>query len=163
MKSCVILSPVFLALATAGVLCLVGCDAGKPRSSAPIVEDKPVVPPPEPAKPIQEPERELVNVGENPSGKADFAKDGDKHIMAPILVPLGAYFTVQERLKFMQVDHAMNLYKAAHDNKPPASHEEFEKEILQANGITLPSLKKQGDRYQFDPESGELKISTVKQ
>ena len=162
MKNYAILTPVFLALAAVGVFCFVGCDAGKPRSSARIVEDKPVVPP-EPVKPAKEPERVLVDIGENVSGRADFAKDGENHIMSPILVPLGAYFTVQERLKFMQVDHAMNLYKAEHDNKPPASHEDFMRDIIDYNKIALPPLRKQGDQYQYDPESGELKISTVKQ
>ena len=162
MKCCKLLSPVFLALTFIGFSCTVGCDAGKPRLSAP-VENPPLVVAEEPLKPTPESERELVAIGENASGRADFAKDGDKHIMAPILVPLGQYFTIRDRLPNLQMQHAINLYKAENDNKMPATHDEFMKKIIEANNIGLPPLRNPNDKYQYDPASGELKISTVKQ
>ena len=144
---------------------MIGCDAGKPRSSAPIAEPSAVEPAePDAAKePAPEPERVLVDIGKNVTGKADFAKDGDKHIMAPILVPLGEYFTMRERVVFnIQVPEAVKLYKAEHDNKGPATHEDYMRDIIEANKIKLPALKNPTDEYQYDPESGELKISTIK-
>ena len=144
---------------------IIGCDAGKPRSSAPIAEPPAVEPAaPEAAKePAPEPERALVDIGENVTGKADFAKDGDKHIMAPILVPLGVYFTMRERSVFtIQLPQAMTLYKAANDNKAPATHEDYMRDIIDANNIKLPALRNPEDKYQYAPESGELKISTIK-
>ncbi len=152
----------FLLVLLAGTL--LGCDAGKPRSNAPVTENPPPVAaePVKPTEPPKEPERTLVDIGENVSGKADFAKDGDKSIMAPILVPLGQYFTVRDRIVMMTLQKAMNDYKALHDNKPPATHDEFMKEIIEASNIKLPPLRNADDQYQYDPESGELKISTVK-
>ena len=159
MKRCKTLSSVFLVLL---VFCSAGCDAGKPRNSRPVTQDPPVVAE-EPAAPVAEPERELVDIGRNVTGKADFAEGGDRHIMAPILVPLGEYFNFRERSVFnIQIPQAMNLYKAEHNNKPPASHEEFMEKIIRANGINLPSLRNAEDEYQYDPESGELKILTRK-
>ena len=141
---------------------MIGCDAGKPRSSAPVAEP-PAVEPAAAPEPVPEPERNLVDIGENVTGKADFAKDGDKHIMAPILVPLGVYFTMRERSVFtIQIPQAMNLYKAANDNKAPATHEDYMRDIIEANQIKLPALRNPEDKYQYDPESGELKISTIK-
>ena len=168
MKNCEMISRVSCALIFLAMFCMagwVGCDAGKPRNAAPIVEQPPVpaqdsAPA---AEPSQEQQRDLVEIGRNVSGKADFAEGGDRHIMAPILVPLGQYFSVRERTVFeMQIPHAMNLYKAANNNKPPASHDEFMREIIAANSINLPSLRNPDDQYQYDPESGELKISTVR-
>ncbi|MCL2306044.1 MAG: hypothetical protein FWC43_11940 [Planctomycetaceae bacterium] len=165
MKSCVILSSASLLLIF--LLCTVGCDAGKPRNTAPrnapVADDPSLVIADEPAEPVAEPQRELVAIGENVTGKADFAKDGDKHIMAPILVPLGEYFKISEHIVFrMQIPEAMKLYRAEHDNKPPATHDEFMKDIINANQIELPKLRNPDDKYQYDPESGELMISTIK-
>ena len=162
MKSYEIFSSVSLALILL-VMCLVGCDAGKPRNSAPVEKAPPVVADEPVPQPQKEPERELVAIGENVTGKADFAEGGDRHIMAPILVPLGQYFTIRERTVFnIQIPHAMNLYMAEHDNKPPATHEEFMEKIIDANKINLPALRNSEDKYQYDPASGELKILTIK-
>ena len=159
MKSYEILSSV--SLASIFLFCVIGCDAGKPRNSTPIA-DHPQAGIEETAKPAIEQERELVAIGENVSGKADFAEGGDRHIMAPILVPLGQYFTVQDRIANLRRQDAMNKYKAMNDNKPPATHEEYMKEIIEANNITLSPLRNPNDKYQYDPASGELMISTVR-
>lgn len=162
MKRYVILS--FVSLATIVVFSLAGCDAGKPRNSAPAAKNPPVIAEePVNPQPQKEPERELVAIGENVTGKADFAEGGDRHIMAPILVPLGQYFSVKERTVFeMQIPKAVSLYRAANDNKLPATHEDYMRDIVQANSIILPKLRNPTDEYQYDPESGELMISTVK-
>lgn len=156
-----------------GMIVFVGCDAGKPRNTTPITpetttETLPAASGETPQKgnapntPTPEPERVLVKAEPNASGKADFAKEGDKHILAPILVPLGQYFTIQDRLKFAQIDHAMNLFKAGNDNKGPATHEEFMDKIINENKIQLPPLRNPSDQYQYDPETQELMISTIK-
>ena len=162
MKSSEILSSAFLTSTFIGVLCLAGCDAGKPQKTGPVADPPPVVVDEKPAPSAKEPERVLVDIGDNVSGRADFAKDGEKSIMSPITVPLGAYFTVKDRLPMLQLQQAMNLYKASNDNKLPATHEDFMRDIIEYNKINLPPLRKPDDKYQYDPESGELKISTVK-
>ena len=164
MKNCDIFSFVSFASFFFVMPCMVGCDAGKPRNSAPIANLQPADEDlAQTAQANKEQERELVAIGRNVSGKADFAEGGDRDIMAPILVPLGQYFSVRERTVFeMQIPSAMNIYKAMNNNKPPASHDEFMKEIIGANKITLPSLRNSTDQYQYDPESGELKILTIK-
>lgn len=153
---------IFTTFLLCGVWAGFGCDAGKPKETY-----VPPEPPPEVApvaqEPEAEPERVLTDLKPNASGKADFAKDGDKNvIMAPILVPLGQYVNVRERLVIEQVKHAMNLYKASNDNKGPATHEEFMDKIITANKIKLPQLRKPDDQYQYDPKTEELMISTRK-
>jgi len=158
MKRCITLSSVFLVLL---MFCLAGCDAGKPRNSRPVTQDPPVVAE-EPAAPVAEPERELVDIGRDPSGRAAFAEGQGETLMSPILVPLGQYFSVQDRIADMRRQDAMNKYKAMNDNKPPATHEEYMREIIEANNIKLSPLKNSDDKYQYDPASGELKILTRK-
>ena len=60
--------------------------------------------------------------------------------------PLRIRWTIEQQLIFRdQIPHALNLYKAEHD-RLPRSHEEFMKDIIQANSIGLPELPK-GDKY----------------
>ena len=132
----------------------IGCDAGKPKTvkEIPQVEIPDVV--------VEKPEiiMEMVKAEANVTGKADFAKDGEKDIMSPITVPVGEYFKTKERVVFdMQVPHTMNIYKATHDNKGPQSHEEFMKEIIEAGQIQLPKLP-EGQKYIFDPETQTLNV-----
>ena len=162
MKSHKILSSVFLASTLIGALCITGCDAGKPKNTAPVADPPPVVVEEKPAPPAQEPERVLVNIGDNVTGKV-VSHGGGEQAMDIVLVPIATYFTIKERTVFnIQIPQAINLYKASNDNKMPATHEDYMRDIIEYNKINLPPLRNPKDKYQYDPESGELKISTVK-
>jgi len=85
---------------------------------------------------------------------------GRNYGMGPVATPIAAYFRTKERLAFdIQIPHAMQLYKAMHDNQGPKTHEQFMKEIIQENQIRLPDLRK-GDRYLYDPAKEELMVET---
>lgn len=74
-----------------------------------------------------------------------------------LTTPLSVYFRAQERIIFeSQIPHAMRLYHATH-GRYPGSWEEFEREILVANGIRLPQLPP-GHRYHYDPATGQLLV-----
>ena len=66
-----------------------------------------------------------------------------------------SFYRTQERINIMMITKNMDLYKAGHDNQVPKSYEEYQREILP--GIKLPELK-EGCRYEYDPETGELYI-----
>lgn len=75
-----------------------------------------------------------------------------------ITEPVHQYFTAKERLTFeVQVPKAMQLYKAEHNDKGPATHEAFMKDIIEANSIPLPELPA-GHRYQYDPKTETLMV-----
>jgi hypothetical protein len=72
--------------------------------------------------------------------------------------PVHQYFTVKERLAFeVQVPKALQLYKAEHDNKGPATQAAFMKDIVEANSIPLPELPA-GHRYLYDPKTETLMV-----
>lgn len=72
--------------------------------------------------------------------------------------PVHQYFTVKERLAFeVQLPKALQLYKAEHNNKGPATHAAFMKDIIEANSIQLPELP-DGHRYQYDPKTETLMV-----
>lgn len=73
-----------------------------------------------------------------------------------VTTPISVYFQAQERLIFLQVDQAMNLYQGEHGYKPK-SEEEFMKKIVEFNQIRLPQLPP-GSKYKYDPEKGELLV-----
>ncbi|MHB0955998.1 MAG: hypothetical protein ACYC6N_20915 [Pirellulaceae bacterium] len=74
-----------------------------------------------------------------------------------IVTPALALFRTEQRLVFeIQVPHAMQLYEATHGKKP-ATHDEFMEQIIRANQIVLPELPA-GQRYVYDPETGELMV-----
>jgi hypothetical protein len=73
-----------------------------------------------------------------------------------ISTPVSAYFGARERIAFIAVTDAMRKFNAEHD-RDPESHEEFVEKIIEANGIQLPALYA-GERYEYDPERGELMV-----
>lgn len=73
-----------------------------------------------------------------------------------ITTPIAAYFSAQERIRFGQVEHALNLYNAQNGHYPK-THEDFMKDIVQFNQIPLPELP-QGHRYVYDPQSHQLMV-----
>ena len=74
-----------------------------------------------------------------------------------ITTPISAMFRTEQRIIFdLQIAPAMNLFRATHD-RLPNSHEEFMREIIQANNISLPQLPA-GQEYVYDPQRGELMV-----
>jgi hypothetical protein len=74
-----------------------------------------------------------------------------------LATPAKAYFTMREKAIFqVQIPHAMQMYQALHGNAPQ-SHDQFMKEIIQANQIQLPELPT-GQRYVYDPQAKELMV-----
>lgn len=74
-----------------------------------------------------------------------------------LTTPVYVYFRSQEMVAFrIQVPQAMQLFKAA-NGRAPQSHEEFWREIIEANGIRLPQLPP-GHRYVYDPAREELMV-----
>ncbi|NQU21896.1 MAG: hypothetical protein HQ567_11490 [Candidatus Nealsonbacteria bacterium] len=75
-------------------------------------------------------------------------KRGRDYGAGPISTPVAAYFTTKERLQFMQVVQPMQIYRVQHGHFPE-THEEFMKEIIEANSLKLPELPA-GERYVYD-------------
>lgn len=74
-----------------------------------------------------------------------------------LMTPVKAFFTSREHVAFrIQIPQAMNYFQATYGRKPQ-SHEEFMREIIQANQIPLPELPP-GHRYVYDPQRGELMV-----
>jgi hypothetical protein len=97
------------------------------------------------------PQREVAQTGVGEKGHIE----GGGYLSATT----NAYFRGKESLTFSQVTHALQLYKfrVDGDGKGPQSHEEFMKEIIQANNIKLPELPP-GDRYVYDVEKEQLMV-----
>ncbi|MGB4728403.1 MAG: hypothetical protein WBH86_13445 [Thermogutta sp.] len=74
-----------------------------------------------------------------------------------ITTPVQVYFRSREHMAFrIQVPQALQLFQGEH-GRLPESHEEFWREIIEKNGIQLPSLPP-GHRYVYVPEKGELMV-----
>jgi hypothetical protein len=72
--------------------------------------------------------------------------------------PVKQYWGLREQITFdIKLPQAMRHYKALHDDMPPQTQEEFDKEIIAASGIQLPKLP-DGQRYLYDPKTGELLV-----
>lgn len=75
-----------------------------------------------------------------------------------VTTPVEAYFRTGERIAFeIQIPSAMKLYKAAHDNKGPKTHEEFMNVIIRENGVDLPELR-EGEEFLYDPKTEQLLV-----
>ena len=143
---------------TALLVLLTGCqpqeqpqDGGR---SAP--KGKPVTPPatqeivPPPPATVQE--KAGVGAGEKGRGYGG----------GLVTTPVAAYFAARERVAFdIQIPHALDLYKAA-EGHAPKTHEEFMRDIVEANQIRLPTLPA-GHRYVYDPKSEQLMVEHPQQ
>ena len=74
----------------------------------------------------------------------------------PITITGNAYVTMIGRTSIMNIQHAVDLYKAAND-KYPANYAEFMKEIIEANNIALPKLPVYQE-YGYDEKEHKLVI-----
>ncbi len=89
-------------------------------------------------------------------------RKGHGYGTGPIATPLAARWRAAERLIFdVQIPKAMSLFKATND-RAPASHDEFMKEIIDFNQIRLPELR-EGERYQYDPKAEQLMVIGTKE
>ena len=70
------------------------------------------------------------------------------------LIP--AELRVREKLELVQVERALQLYRAL-NGELPKSLDEFMEQIVKANQISLPNLQ-EGNKYVYDPEKGELLV-----
>jgi hypothetical protein len=74
----------------------------------------------------------------------------------PITLQGNAYVTMIGRTSILQIEHAMNLYKATND-RYPANFQEFMAEIIKANNIALPVLPSYQE-YGYDEKEHKLII-----
>ena len=170
---------IWLALVVAGVAALFGaCDASPeppPTHDAPAGDTAAATPsatdsgaagsgPVEPAAPGGS-----APTGDRPA-VAGVGRQGQDYALGPVSTPLGALWTTQQRLAFLQLAGPMNLYHAEHGHFPKTERELFEK-IVRANAIRLPELP-EGQRYvydarraermtQYDPEDPPLRVAPV--
>ncbi|MFN9625156.1 MAG: hypothetical protein ACK6AT_02670 [Planctomycetota bacterium] len=72
-----------------------------------------------------------------------------------ISAPAAAYFRTKEKIAFeIQIPQALYLYMAE-KGRNPRNHDEFMRDIIDANRIVLPKLPT-GMVYRYDSEKGEL-------
>jgi hypothetical protein len=110
----------------------------------PVVTAPPVVQPP----PVTE--RVVADTGVGEKGR-DYGG-------GIVTEPVRQYFRAPQMVVFdIQIPQAMNLFKASNDNKGPASHDEFMKQIIEANQINLPKLPP-GEKYVYDPATEQLMV-----
>ncbi|MDA7951831.1 MAG: hypothetical protein MPJ24_10130 [Pirellulaceae bacterium] len=64
----------------------------------------------------------------------------------------------RKRLSFLQVTHALNLYKGLHGTFPK-TEEAFWEDVVKANQLVLPELD-EGKEYVYDPKAGELFVES---
>ncbi len=170
-------------MAPACLLMIIGCgEAGAPAGNAPpspaaaasggppAPVPPPVVPPPAasatspapadtgtaaPAPPSAPAAAAPVQVtaSDDATKKGIAGKNMGKGVLA---TPASVYLRIPDRAVFMSVQHAMNLYKGEHE-KLPKSHDDFMRDIIQANNINLPELP-YGSKYVYVPEKEELMI-----
>ena len=109
-------------------------------------ESKPVEPAPTEA-------RKTAEVGDGKKGhyKEKFGR------MSIFDTTIGTMYRTKEKLTYnVLIPHAMDLYKAT-NGYFPKTHEEFKREILDANNIKLPELK-EGCRYEYNPEKAVMEV-----
>ena len=63
----------------------------------------------------------------------------------------------EESLTISNATRALALYKAEHDGRGPATHEEYMEKIIKKNRIKLPELPA-GQEYLYDPPSEKLRV-----
>ena len=99
-------------------------------------------------------ERVKAQAGVGKQGQVIGKKEG------VLRTPVKALFTAKQKIAFMKVEHALNLYDAEHGYKPK-THEDFMSKIVEFNNIELPELP-EGQTYIWDPEAGELLVEKPK-
>ena len=131
-----------------------GC--GDTGSQPPTAQNEPRDTPPPPLPPPQaEPQPKPQPVYKKAEPGVGVKRGGG-------LYAASTYFTIRETIIFENIEHAMQLYKAEHDNKGPKTHDEFMEKIIKANNIQLPQLQV-NERYVYDPQREELMVEVLPQ
>ncbi len=109
---------------------------------------------PAPAEqPVDNPDTERVKAE---AGVAKAGRSLDEY-EGMYVTPAKALFSFREKAVFqIQIPKNLQLYKGINGHNP-RTHEEFMKEIIEANLVKLPELPP-GQRYVWDPEKGELMV-----
>ena len=147
-----------------------GCDLAKPKNQEQGVssvvqngESNPPNPQQNPPKERIKGEDDTVTVRAQPGvgvQGASLAPYTGNNPMEIITVPLRQVFNAREMIEFDKEKHAVNLFKGMHE-RAPASHEEYMKEIIEANRIKLPQLRT-GWEYFYDAETETLMVKRPK-
>lgn len=148
------------------IVVLLGCDAAPVARSPSGVAPQAPVAPVAPTAPNTNDDASQNNTTDETDNAAQsnrqvaevgVGKKGRNYGGGIVSEPIRAMFRTEQRLQFIQLQKAMQLYKASHNNQLPETHEAFMKEIVEFNQIQLPELP-EGERYVFDPEAGELMV-----
>ena len=164
------------AAALLALMACMGCESNAPSDS---LRSEAAPPPPTPAAPNENapPAEAAPAAGTAPqTAAADATEDGTlkkaeagvgrkgRDYGGPgfITTPIMAKYTIEQRIAFeAQIPNAMKIYKAAHDNKGPKTHQEFWDVIIKENAVPLPDLPA-GESYLYDPETEELMVKSPK-
>ena len=143
---------------------LCGCEevpTASTSSSGPSANRSSAPPPPPPSGADDESEPAVEDDGyEREVAAAGVGKKGRNYGGGVITEPVKQYFQASQRINFLNMKRAMDLFKAS-NGKLPQSHEEFMDKIIKANEIELPELP-DGQRYIYDPKLGELMVEKPK-
>ncbi|MBM3998270.1 MAG: hypothetical protein FJ297_01800 [Planctomycetes bacterium] len=109
--------------------------------------------PPVSSPPPSATERVKADVGVGAKGRS--LDKYDKGVQRMIAQPAKSLFAARERITFnIALPHALQLFEAL-NGYAPRSHEEFMRDVVEANNIQLPELRP-GHRYLYDPKTKEL-------
>jgi hypothetical protein len=70
--------------------------------------------------------------------------------------PIRQRFLLEQRIIFLQVEHALELHNALNGSYPQ-THEQFMQDIIATNGIALPELPPDNE-YFYDPATHQLMV-----
>ena len=99
-------------------------------------------------------ERVVAEAGVGKQGQVIGEKEGF------LRTPAKALFSAKQKIAFMSVEHAVNLYEGLEGHKPK-THEEFMEKVVKFNNIQLPELP-EGHIYVWDPDKGQLMVERPK-
>ncbi len=108
------------------------------------------------AQPAQGPsgQEEMMTLG------ANTGVQGQGYGGGLITEPVHEFFSMRNLITWDQIKHDMDIWQAIH-NRWPKNAQEFQKEILEPANIELPELPP-GNRYVYDPKTGELMVARQK-
>jgi hypothetical protein len=139
---------ILLALAVGVLAGCGGQEPARPGTSGKPAIEAPPPPPPPPAPKAPETVLKKADVGMGARGQG--------YGVGPVATPIATRFRVEQRLVLQNIQHALDLFKAA-EGRAVKSHEEFMEEIIKANNINLPPLPA-GQRYLYDPKEEQLMV-----
>ena len=130
-------------------LFIVGCTGYEP---APVSEtEQTVETPPEPA-----PKKTRIVAKKAAPG---VGKKGRGYGQGVVATPVASIFAAEQKIIFLQIEHAEKLFKAEH-GRMPKDHEEYMEKIIKANQIKLPELP-EGERYRYYPDKKQLMVERL--